>query len=243
MNDVPGWWQDALPEMHATLEGFSAKLRKKLNERPEKILRRKNPFLYRVRHSENASASELVTAIVDAYLSSSEETMFGDVLETLSIIICRYAKGGRKSGIENIDLEFDQVDGSRALVQVKSGENWGNSSQRKALVEKFGRASRVLRQGGVIARCIEGCCYGPSRHVHREHHEILVGDVYWQEISNWPGTSQAILTIIGEHADNGLHAPRREAHDKILQFFSEQNLLSGNAINWNQLLRFVLRPK
>ncbi|MCY3836063.1 MAG: PmeII family type II restriction endonuclease [Anaerolineaceae bacterium] len=243
MRDVPGWWQAALPEIHTTLEGFSSKLRKKLKEQPEKIIRRKNPFLYRVRHSENASASDLAASIVDAFLSSSEETMFGDVLESLSIIICRHAKSGRKSGIENIDLEFDQADGSRALVQVKSGENWGNSSQRKTLVEKFGRATRVLRQGGIRARCIEGCCYGSSRHVHREYHEILVGDVYWKEISDWSGTSQAILTIIGEHADNGLHAPRREARDNILQYFSEQNLLSGHSINWNRLLQLVMRPK
>lgn len=46
--------------------------------------------------------------IVDAFLSSSEETMFGNVLEGIAIDICSHAKGGRKSSTESIDLEYDE---------------------------------------------------------------------------------------------------------------------------------------
>lgn len=41
--------------------------------------------------------------VIDAYLSSSEETIFGNILEDIAIIICSKAKQGYKSGIANID--------------------------------------------------------------------------------------------------------------------------------------------
>lgn len=48
--------------------------------------------------------------------------------EGLSIFINQRVYGGRKSGITGIDLEFDKDD-VRYIVTIKSGPNWGNSSQ------------------------------------------------------------------------------------------------------------------
>ena len=69
--------------------------------------------------------------VIGAYLSSSEETIFGGVLEKIAILICKHAKGGRKSSAEGIDLEYES-NGERTIMQIKSGTNWGNSSQHKA---------------------------------------------------------------------------------------------------------------
>ena len=76
--------------------------------------------------------------------------------------MCAAAYGGRKSGIEGIDLEFER-DGIRYLVSVKSGPNWGNSSQIKKMRDYFRQARRVLgtnngTRGKVVA--VNGCCYG-----------------------------------------------------------------------------------
>ncbi|MFA6278440.1 MAG: PmeII family type II restriction endonuclease, partial [Pedobacter sp.] len=83
-----------------------------------KVLRRKNPYLYKAKYV--LTADEIVRGIVDAQISSNEETIFGDWLEGLAIFINERVFGGRKSGIAGIDLEFDN-DGIRYIVTIKSG--------------------------------------------------------------------------------------------------------------------------
>lgn len=98
------------------------------NLKLSKILGRKNPYLYKAKNV--LTADEIVRSIVDAHLSSSEEGIFGDWLEGLAIFINEKVFNGRKSGIPGIDLEFD-YDDKRFIVTIKSGPNWGNSSQIK----------------------------------------------------------------------------------------------------------------
>jgi len=70
------------------------------------VLKRKNPYLFKAKNIN--TASDLVKGILDAYLSSQEETIFGGFLEDLAIFICSKVYGGRKSAAEGIDLEFEQ---------------------------------------------------------------------------------------------------------------------------------------
>jgi hypothetical protein len=49
------------------------------------VLEKKNPYLFKAKHLQ--TAQEIINEIVDAYISSSEETMFGDWLEGLAIFI------------------------------------------------------------------------------------------------------------------------------------------------------------
>ena len=71
------------------------------------ILRRKNPYLFRAKDMQ--SASQMVHSLLDAYLSSSEEELFGrNFLESLVIRVSSENDGGRKSSAEGIDLEFDR---------------------------------------------------------------------------------------------------------------------------------------
>jgi hypothetical protein len=49
------------------------------------ILKRKNPYLFRAKNIRTAEA--LVKSLFDAYLSSQEETIFGEFLEGLAIFI------------------------------------------------------------------------------------------------------------------------------------------------------------
>ncbi len=157
MTSKPSWWPAVEAEIDGLLRGFTDDLRKKLRADPLKVLRRKNPFLFRVRCGRDAH--ELTRMVIDAYLSSSEETMFGNIIEEVAIAVCGHAKGGRKSAAEGIDLEYDEND-TRTIIQVKSGPNWGNSSQRKKLADNFISAAKRLRQTNVTARCVEGISYG-----------------------------------------------------------------------------------
>lgn len=130
------------------LKVFGTKVRDKLIDfelSPIANLRRKNPFLYRLRGCDTPQRS--AEEVVNAYLSSSEETLFGEIFEQIAIVIAREARGGRKSNSEAIDLEWDEegTPNVRVLVQVKSGPNWGNSEQRKRLIETFRHATQTYR--------------------------------------------------------------------------------------------------
>lgn len=74
-------------------------------------------------------ADQIVRALVDAHISSNEETIFGDWLEGLAIFVNTRVFGGRKSGITGVDLEFDQQ-GRRYIgdqVWPKLGKQLANS--------------------------------------------------------------------------------------------------------------------
>jgi hypothetical protein len=90
------------------------------------ILKRKNPYLFKAKYI--IAAPDLVKMLLEAHLSSQEETMFGEFLEELAISICGQVYGGRKSSAEGIDLEFEK-EGVLYIVSIKSGPNWGNSCQ------------------------------------------------------------------------------------------------------------------
>ena len=93
-------------------------------------LLKKNPYLFRAKNISNAG--ELITGLCDAFLSSSEEKLFGDFLENLAVFIAEKTCDGHKSSAQGVDLEFIN-DGIHYVVSVKSGPNWGNSSQYNAL--------------------------------------------------------------------------------------------------------------
>ncbi len=236
---TPDWWERAEVDVHSSVAHFSDRVRAKLSDHPGKIIAKKNPFLFRARVSTDANL--LARMIVDAFLSSSEETMFGNVLEGIVIDICSHAKGGRKSSTESIDLEYDEGQ-QRTIVQIKSGPNWGNSRQKKALANSFNTARQVVRQGrNVDVRCVEGICYGPSETRDLGTHWRLIGNDFWHDISDWDGTARAVFNIIGEHAGNGLEEARESAYNDMVSFLRSRDVVTtGGQVAWNLLLDLVM---
>ena len=98
------------------------------------ILRRKNPYLFKAKNI--LTASDLIKSLLDAHLSSQEETIFGDFLEGVAIFINGIVFRGYKSSAEGIDLEFDK-NFIHYIVSIKSGPNWGNSSQINRMKDNF----------------------------------------------------------------------------------------------------------
>jgi hypothetical protein len=58
-------------------------------------LLKKNPYLFRAK--DITKASDLIDGTMSAFLSSSEEKVFGDFLEDLAIFIASKTTGGHKS--------------------------------------------------------------------------------------------------------------------------------------------------
>lgn len=246
MSDKPDWWELAEAEIDEVVTGFTEKLKDKLAElgnKPMFLLGRKNPFLFRIRGK--TKADDVVRNMLEATLSSSEETVFGDIFEACAQIVCRHGRNGLKSGIEGIDIEYSEGPQKRVLVQVKSGKNWGNSGQIKRLKQNFQTATRVLKQRGSVkdVRCIEGICYGRKESKHLDSHELLVGVDFWEEISGWDEMYFFLMDVVGKHASNGLQNAKNEAVDKVVRFMREKDLLDEeDEVSWDNLIVFLSDP-
>ena len=136
----------------------------------------------------------MVRCILGSYLSSQEETIFGTFLEQLAIFIAGKVYGGSKSSSEGIDLEFENK-GIKYLIAIKSGPNWGNSSQIKRMVDNFKKAKRTLNTNRSAQKviCVNGCCYGQSKTQDKGEYLKLCGQDFWEFISN---DSEFYLKII-----------------------------------------------
>ncbi|MBN1690600.1 MAG: cytosolic protein [Dehalococcoidia bacterium] len=205
----------------------------------EQILRRKNPYLFK---AKNVRTSEsLVRAILDAHLSSNEETKFGEFFEKLAIFVSETAFDGKKSSTEGIDLEF-QRKGKRYIVSVKSGPNWGNSSQIKKMVQNFKTAKRVLRahnpDSEIIA--VNGCCYGKDSNTDKGDYYKYCGQAFWEFISGNSNLYLDLIVPIGHKAKEKNKEFIDEYYRIVNLFtaeFSNKFCKDGN-IDWEALVKF-----
>ena len=125
-------------------------------------LLRKNPYLFRAK--DIRSAGTLMKGLLDAFLSSSEEKLFGDFLENLAVFVAGETCNGRKSSAQGVDLEFEG-NGVHYIVSIKSGPNWGNSSQHGKLEQDLKTAVARLKQSKheLNVQPVLGICYGKTR--------------------------------------------------------------------------------
>jgi len=185
-----------------------------------KVLTRKNPYLFKAKNL--LTSEEIIKGILDAQISSSEETIFGDWLEGLAIFINEKVYAGRKSGMEGIDLEFD-LDGTRYIINIKSGPNWGNSTQIRKMIEDFKKAKKILRTSGAIfpIEAINGCCYGRDNNPEKGDYQKLCGQLFWQFIS---GNERLYLDIIEPlgHQAKERNDIFMESYAKVINKFTKE---------------------
>jgi hypothetical protein len=212
------------------------------------VLKRKNPYLFKAKYV--LTAEQIIKGLVDAHISSNEETIFGDWLEGLAIFINNKVYDGRKSGIPGIDLEFDN-NGIRNIVAIKSGPNWGNSSQIAKMLADFKTAKKTLRTSNsklnVIA--VNGCCYGRDDKPDKGEYFKYCGQRFWKFIS---GNSDLFTEII-----EPLRHKAKENNDDFMKSYSQMinkftkefaNIFCKNngEIDWDKLVRFnsaIVEPK
>lgn len=153
----------------------------------------KNPYLFKAKNV--TTASELISSLLDAFLSSSEEKLFGDFLEGLAIYIAEMTCGGHKSTAPGVDLEFIK-NKIHYVISVKSGTNWGNSSQQNKLEQDLKNAVIRVKQSkrGVNVQPILGICYGKTKTSYVRGYMKVVGQNFWYLISE----NQQLYTEIVE---------------------------------------------
>jgi hypothetical protein len=204
------------------------------------VMARKNPYLFKAKGI--GTAQDLVKVILDAHLSSQEETIFGDFLEGLAIFVCERVYRGRKSLVEGIDLEFER-DGVLYVVAIKSGPNWGNSSQIARMRDNFRKAQRVYRTNNNRRQqvmMVNGCCYGRTSRADQGDYLKLSGQSFWELISGDNDLYIKIIEPLGHRAKE-----RNETflllYDQVVNRFVGQfmrEFFDGDLINWEKLVRF-----
>ena len=185
----------------------------------------------------------LVKSILDAYLSSQEESIFGGLLERLAIFVCKTAYEGKKSSAEGIDLEFEK-NGIRYIVSVKSGPNWGNSSQIKKMRDNFTKARRIMganvSQSNVVA--INGCCYGKEDRFDKGDYLKLCGKRFWELISGDENLYTEIIEPIGRSAKQHNEKFNEEyvkVIDRFANAFASEYCDSSGNILWKKLTKYT----
>ncbi|MBX6362145.1 MAG: cytosolic protein [Acidobacterium ailaaui] len=204
------------------------------------VLKRKNPYLFRAKNV--LTAEQIIRGIVDAHISSNEETLFGDWLEGLAIFINNKVYGGYKSGITGIDLEFDR-NSIRYIVTIKSGPNWGNSSQIAKMIADFRTAIKILRtsnsQLNVVA--VNGCCYGRDNNPDKGYYFKYCGQRFWEFISGDKDIYTEIIQPLGHKAkeknDEFLNS-YSQIINKFTKEFSNYFCKQNGEIDWENLVRF-----
>ena len=177
-----------------------------------KILKRKNPYLFKAKYV--LTADQIVRGIVDAHISSNEETIFGDWLEGLAIFINDKVYAGRKSGITGIDLEFDN-DNIRYIVTIKSGPNWANSRQLAEMKESFKTAKKTLRTSNskIQIVAVNGCCYGRDIKPDKGDYYKFCGQKFWEFISGDKNLYTELIEPLGHKA--------KERNDDFIKSYSQ----------------------
>lgn len=203
------------------------------------ILKRKNPYLFRAKNIN--TAQDLVKGLLDAHLSSQEETIFGEFLENLAIYVCHRVFDGRKSAAEGIDLEFER-DHILYIVSIKSGPNWGNSSQVKRMVENFKRAKRILQTSGVRQniQAVNGCCYGIEHQPNKGDYWKVCGQAFWEFISANERLYLEIIEPLGHRAKEHNEA-FADSYARAINLFTQQfiqDFCQDGRINWEKLVQF-----
>ena len=205
----------------------------------KKVLARKNLYLFRAKNQ--ILANDIVKGILDSYLSSSEETVFGDWLEGLAIFVAGEVFGGKKSSAMGIDLEFDR-DGIHYIVSIKSGPNWGNSSQFRKMENDFKTAIKILHtsKSKLHVEAVNGCCYGKDGNPDKGGYRKLCGQEFWEFIS---GESDLYLEIIEplstkakEKNDDFMKQYNCKLNLFVKEFLKEYSLEDGS-VDWKKLIK------
>jgi hypothetical protein len=226
--------------VNSRIVGFhSKKLNSLCNIKLKTVLRRKNPYLFCVKNIP--VVRDLISEILDAFLSSSEEKFFGDFLEDFARFVARKTCSGKKSAATGIDLEFFDK-GIHYLVSVKSGPNWGNSSQVAKQKSDFETAVRVLKQSDrtLNIQPVLGICYGRAKTTYKKGYMKVEGQSFWHLISGnetlYTDIVEPLRFRAKEHNEAFVEQKRKIVDTFVKEF--KDSFCTNEIIDWAKLVRF-----
>jgi hypothetical protein len=202
------------------------------------ILAKKNPYLFRA--IGVGTASQIVERILDAYLSSSDEGIFGtEFFEPVAKAVC----GGVVATSEGVDLALESADRYLAIA-VKSGPNPFNSSQAKRQNDEFlqlnSRLTKIRKQFDALL----GHCYGrrSAEPTKSRIYRIRSGQAFWAEITGDEDFYLRLMDAIEigyavEHRER-YQQEHAKAVNRYVREFATDFCTEDGSIDWRRLVEF-----
>ena len=223
------------------LDNFYKSLIDKTNKLDiKKIMKRKNPYLYRAKAVQNAN--DIVTSVLDAFVTSSEETIFGNCFfEPLAIA----ASGGSKALAEDVDIMIEKKEEITIYaVAVKSGTSVFNADSKKRQEQNFAAAAKLAKQAKARYEAIIGYGYGKKRMTGKgvpKMYQELAGQEFWAELTGEEDFYLKIIQFMGELPEQYLEDYQKSynnAMNRLLKQFTTEFCKDTGEIDWDKLVKF-----
>ena len=214
--------EEAIVEAIAVaLDNFYTNLIKKVDSLNIKaVMKRKNPYLFRAKAMNGAA--QIIDAILAAFVSSSEETIFGNVFfEPIAT-----AAQGQKALAEGVDIMVER-DNTIYAIAVKSGTSVFNADSRKKQEQNFMAASKLAQQAKKRFVPIVGYGYGKKKTSNRglpKFYMELAGKDFWTELP--------------EKYVEDFDASYQKASNRLVREFTQQFCFDDGSIDWEKLVEF-----
>ncbi|MDR1021154.1 MAG: hypothetical protein LBL73_10385 [Synergistaceae bacterium] len=204
----------------------------------KKVMRRKNPYLFRAKAMNGAA--QIVDALLSAFVSSSEETIFGNVFFEP---IARAASKGYKALAEGVDIMVERDDTIYAIA-VKSGTSVFNADSRKKQEQNFMAAQKLAQQAKKRFVPIVGYGYGKKRQSDRgrpKFYTELAGQDFWEEITGDNDFYIELIRIMDKLPEKYIKEFEVAYHktaNRLVKEFTNEFCAEDGAIDWEKLALF-----
>lgn len=201
----------------------------------DKILKRKNPYLYRAKGI--SSAGQIVDGILAAYVSSSEETVFGNTFfEPIAIVV----SGGQKAVTEGVDITVDK-DNTIYSIAVKSGTSVFNADSRKRQEQNFQSAQKRAQQAKKAYLPVVGYGYGKKKVKAEKFYLELAGKEFWEWLTGDAEFYTKIIEFMGTRPDEyakEFDEAYAKAENRMIREFTLKYCKEDGSIDWDALIKF-----
>jgi len=229
---------------------YDIRLERLENVNMKNVAKRKNPYLFKAKNIE--TAGDLAKNILDAFLSSQEETVFGDLMENLAIHVCHEVFDGKKAEegkYRSVDLVFER-DGQIYIVGIKSGPNWGNSDQVSTMKNNFKVAKQLMRAelGDKEYTAVNGCIYGRDNQPNKTNkidselnYLKLCGQSFWELISGDDQLYKKLIQPLDKEAKKRDDAFKDLYTKKINEITKDivELFYTDNNLDWDKIVDYV----
>ena len=233
--------KEVIEAIAVALETFYGSLISKIDElNIQKIMKRKNPYLYRAKAMQNAS--EIVESVLTAFVSSSEETIFGNCFfEPIALA----ASNGNKALAEGIDIMIqDKETNTMTAIAVKSGTSVFNADSKKRQEQNFMAAGKLAQQAKARYDAYVGYCYGKKKETGRgkpKMYRELAGKQFWAELTGDEEFYKKIITYMRTLPEQYVSQYREsynKAANRLVREFSNSFCKDDGSIDWEKLVEF-----
>lgn len=223
----------------AALDNFYTSLIRKVDSLNIKaVIKRKNPYLFRAKAMNGAA--QIVDAILSAFVSSSEETVFGNVFFEP---IATAAVQGQKALAEGVDIMVER-DNTIYAIAVKSGTRVFNADSRKKQEQNFMAAGKLAQQVKKRFVPIVGYGYGKKKTTNRgvpKYYIELAGKDFWTEMTGDEEFYIKLIRLMDKLPEKYIEefdAAYHRASNRLVREFTQEFCFEDGSIDWEKMVEF-----